>query len=507
MSGVAIPNAPGVYTNVQPPPYQVQGVPTDIIGFVGIASWGPKNVPMTLGNMADAIRTFGPMQNALMDIVTSVYLAMQEGANAFLGVRVTDGTDTAASVELMDTATTPAEGALLTALYTGTVGNTITAAITVGSVSGTYTLTITRAGYTPEVFGNIGGTGSAFWQNLVTAVTQGTASRGPSSIVTASLPSTQSTSAPNVTTTYTLAGGTNGNASVTATTQVGTPSAPKTGMYALSGTEAAYVVLCDNDDASTFVTIDAFAKANNMYGMGSGPSGQYTNSSAAVNFFSATGVADYNFKFALGDWGWFQDNYNNVQRLVTPLAAFAGRLAVLPPNASGLSKPIRAFFATQSSMAGYRYDKDEIALYRTNGIDLIAFRKRSGRNVLVIGNGINTSSNPTTQDDSYTRLTNYLAATFTLAGEYYEGGVQTPKFWADEEGSLSDFLSNLSNPPAGIDPVIAGYDVLIDAATNPQSETSLGLNNGSISVQYFGIAVKVIFTFTGGSSVVISNAA
>jgi hypothetical protein len=35
--------------------------------------------------MADAIRTFGPMQNALMDIVTSVYLAMQEGANAFLG--------------------------------------------------------------------------------------------------------------------------------------------------------------------------------------------------------------------------------------------------------------------------------------------------------------------------------------------------------------------------------------------------------------------------------------
>lgn len=244
-----------------------------------------------------------------------------------------------------------------------------------------------------------------------------------------------------------------------------------------------------------------------MYGMGSGPSGQYTNSSSAVNFFSSTGVSDYNFKFALGDWGWFQDNYNNVQRLVSPLAAYAGRLSVLLPNASGLNKPIAAFFATQSSMAGYRYDKTEIALYRTNGIDLIRFKKRSGRNVLVIGNGINTSSNPTIQDDSYTRLTNYLAATFNLAGEYYEGGVQTPKFWADEEGTLSDFLSNLSTPRPGIDPVISGYDVVIDAANNPQSETSIGLNNGSISVQYFGIAVKVIFTFTGGSSVVISNAA
>lgn len=508
MSGINIPNAPGVYENIQPPPFQVQGVPTDIIGFVGIASWGPSNVPMSVGNMADQIRIFGPMQNALMDIATSVFVAMQQGANAFLNVRVTDGTDAKATVNLMDTASTPAEGLALTALYSGTVGNTITASIVNGTASGTYTLTIQRAGYTAEVFNNIAGSGSALWQALVNSVNQGTASRGPSSIVVAALPATQSASPPNVVTTYNLAGGTNGNSSVTATTQVGTPSGPKSGMYALNGTEAAYVVLCDNDTASTFTTIDAFAKANNMYGMGCGTPGQYSDSTSAVSFFSATGVADYNMKFCLGDWHYFSDPYNNIpQRMVSPLAAFAGRLAVLGPQQSGLNKSISGITSTESSLANYRYDKTEIALYRTNGIDLIAFQKISGRNRLKIANGINSSSNPTIIDDSYTRLTNYLANTFSLVGQYYEGGVQTPKFWADEEASLGDFLSGLSNPPAGNEQVIAAYDVLIDKTNNPQSETSFGLNNGSISVQYFGIAVKIIFTFTGGASVVISNQA
>lgn len=505
MSGINIPNAPGVYENIQPPPFQVQGVPTDIIGFVGTASWGPVNVPMTVGGMGDQLRIFGPMLNALMDIATSVFLSMKQGANQFLNVRVTDGTDTKATIDLMDTATTPAEGMALTALYSGTVGNTITASIVSGSVAGTYTLTIQRSGYNAEVFGNIPGTGSALWQNLVTAVNQGTVSRGPSSIVVASLPTTQSVATPNITTSYTLAGGTNGNSSVTATTQVGTPANPKSGMYALSGTEASLVVLCDNDTASTFTTLDSFAKSHNMYAFGCGPSGQYTNSATTVTFFGATGVADYNIKFALGDWHYFFDPYNNIQRLVSPLAAFAGRLAVLGPQESGLNKTISGIIATESSLAGYRYDKSEIALYRTNGIDLIAFRKISGRNRLKIANGINSSSNPTIQDDSYTRLTNYLANTFNLAGDYYEGGVQTPKFWADEEATLDDFLSRLRNPPPGINPVIADYQVIVDAVNNPQSETALGLNNGSIEVQYFGIAVKIIFTFTGGASVVISN--
>lgn len=507
MSGINIPNAPGVYENILPPPFQVQGVPTDIIGFVGTGTWGPVNVPMTVGSISDQLRIFGPMQNVLMDLATSVFLAMKQGANAFLNVRVTDGTDTKATIDLMDVSTTPAEGMALTALYSGTVGNTITASIVAGTATGTYTLTIQRSGYNAEVFNNIAGSGSALWQNLVNAVNQGTSSRGPSSIVSASLPATQSTAAPNTTTSYTLSGGTNGNATVSATTQVGTPSGPKSGMYAMSGTEASIIVLCDNDTATTFTTLDAFAKANNMYAFGSGPSGQYTNSATAVTFFGTTGVADYNIKFVLGDWHYFFDPYNNIQRLVSPLAAIAGRLAILGPQESGLNKNISGIIATESSMAGYRYDKSEIALYRTNGIDLVAFQKVSGRNRLKIANGINSSSNPTIQDDSYTRLTNYLANTFTLVGEYYEGGVQTPKFWADEEASLDDFLSGLRTPPAGVPPVIADYQVIVDATNNPQSETALGLNNGSIEVQYFGIAVKIIFTFTGGASVVISNKA
>ena len=508
MSSVVLPNAPGVYTNVEPPPFQIVGTPTNIIGYVGTASWGPVNSPVNIGGMKQQISVFGPMLNALMDLGTSVFISILQKASQFVCVRVTDGTDTKATVDLMDTATpTPAEGALLTALYSGAVGNTITAAITSGSVTGTFTLTITRAGFTPEVFTNISGTGSAFWQNLVNAVNSGTISRGPSQLVVASLPTTLSVSPPNDTTIYSLIGGTNGNSTVTATTLVGTPASPRSGMYALSGTEASIVVLCDNYTATTFPAIEAFCIANNMYGFVSGTSGQTANNvTANVTFFSATGVASHQIKFLAGDWCFFSDPYNNIpMRMVTPLAFAAAREATLGPEQSGLNKQIVGIIATQSTLANQRYDKSDMATYRTAGIDAIVKPISRGK-VFGLGNGINSSSNPAIIDDSYTRMTNFLATTFNLAGGQFEGGVQTPSFWADEEAAVSDFLSQLRTPAAP-PAVISDYSVTADATNNTPTEVTEGLNNIYVQVQYFGIAVKVIFTLQAGSNVVISHAA
>jgi hypothetical protein len=44
------------------------------------------------------------MQNRKYDLLTQVALAVLEGANAFVGVRVTDGTDVAASATSRPTA-------------------------------------------------------------------------------------------------------------------------------------------------------------------------------------------------------------------------------------------------------------------------------------------------------------------------------------------------------------------------------------------------------------------
>jgi hypothetical protein len=88
---------------------------------------------------------------------TQVATAVQQGAANFRCVRVTDGTDTAAAFEV------PSTSFVLTALYTGTLGNQITVALGTGSKARTWRLTVVLPEMTPEVYDNIGGAGTSFW--------------------------------------------------------------------------------------------------------------------------------------------------------------------------------------------------------------------------------------------------------------------------------------------------------------------------------------------------------
>ena len=181
---------PDLYVEIVPPQTLVlNGVPTDIIGVVGTATWGPVDQPAIIGTMADYVSAFGSLQPRKYDMGTQVATAIQQGAQNFRCVRVTDGTDTAAQLGLFYTGT---NGPLvLTALYTGSFGNQITGAIMPGSQAGTWQITLSLPGFTPEVFNNIAGTGAAFWQNVVNAINLGQGSlRGPSQIVVASLGNT-----------------------------------------------------------------------------------------------------------------------------------------------------------------------------------------------------------------------------------------------------------------------------------------------------------------------------
>lgn len=179
---------PGVTVQIVPPNPLLNGVPTDIIGNVGVASWGPKNAPTIIGSPAQLVSTFGPPLNRKYDLPTSTWLGMQQGANHFVCVRVTDGSDAPASANLVDQSS--AIGAVLTSIYTGSYPNAnagnCKATLSQGSTTSTWKLTIYFANGIPEVFDNIGGTGAAFWSNLVNAVNLGQNSlRGPSQLCTA----------------------------------------------------------------------------------------------------------------------------------------------------------------------------------------------------------------------------------------------------------------------------------------------------------------------------------
>lgn len=90
---------PDLYIQIVPPSVRLlNGVPTNVAGLVGTATWGPVNSPVPFSTYDDYVRLFGPLQARKYDMGTIVAAAVLQGnAIQFRGVRVTDGTDAAAS--------------------------------------------------------------------------------------------------------------------------------------------------------------------------------------------------------------------------------------------------------------------------------------------------------------------------------------------------------------------------------------------------------------------------
>ena len=172
--GAVRPNYPGAFVVEILPTSPASPIQTNLIGNVGGASWGVVNAPVYSGSLNEAISQFGFPQTGAFDLMTTVYAEQSVGANNFVNVRVTDGTDLAADIDVVDTTIAPVIGMKLTAKYTGSAGNTLLATVAQGSNStvGTPTFKITiqfPAGSISnafEVFDNIGGTGLALWQNI-----------------------------------------------------------------------------------------------------------------------------------------------------------------------------------------------------------------------------------------------------------------------------------------------------------------------------------------------------
>jgi hypothetical protein len=185
LSAIGVPN---VYVQITPPSPLLNGVPTNIVAAVGTASWGPVNAQRIVGSLQQGFNIFGPPINRKYDLMTGLYAAMQQNANNFVCVRVTDGTDTAASAILL--ADPSGTGVVLTSKYTGSYPNSgsgnCKATLSQGSTLSTYKLSIYFANGLPEVFDNIGGSGAEFWSNLADAVNLGqNQMRGPSQLCTA----------------------------------------------------------------------------------------------------------------------------------------------------------------------------------------------------------------------------------------------------------------------------------------------------------------------------------
>ena len=142
---------PGVYVDIVPPQPFLTGVPTNMVGLVGAASWGPLNAPVVFSGPDSCSVIFGTPIIRKYDLPTYVWAASNVGnAIGYYGVRVSDGTDTAATAAIQTSAMT------LTAKYTGALGNTIKFQLVSGSAAGSIMAVVSFAGRPPEQFNNIG---------------------------------------------------------------------------------------------------------------------------------------------------------------------------------------------------------------------------------------------------------------------------------------------------------------------------------------------------------------
>ncbi len=494
---------PDLYVQIVPPQNLViNGVPTNVVGVVGTASWGPVGEPVIVGSMSDYAAVFGPVLARKHDMGTMVATAVQQGAADFRCVRATDGTDTAAAFQI------PTTGFVLTALYTGSRGKLIAVALAPGSKAGSWRFTITLPGLVPEVYDNITGTGAAFWQAVADAINNGLGpQRGPSQIVVAN-PGATAIAPLNFVWDFSTGPGGSDGAGVSATHLVGVDTVPRRGMYALRGQRCSLALLADSDATAQWTTQAAFGLSEGIYMILAGAAGQ--GISAAVASKAAAGLDTYACKLMLGDWMWWNDQANATLRLVSPLGFVAGRLANLSPEQSSLNKPLFGVVGTQRSGSpgsGQRgtWSTAELSAMLTAGIDVIANPQPGGAFWGVRG-GHNSSSNAATNGDNYTRMTNFIAASLAAGMGQYVGQVINQDLFRRIRAMQLSFLQNmLGQGLLGSRDGALPFSVICDAGNNPLSRTGLGYVQSDAQVQYQAINEKFIVNLEGGQTVAVTR--
>jgi phage tail sheath protein FI len=493
-AALSVPNA--LIQIVPPTTNYINGVPTGILGIVGGASWGPVNSPVIVGSYDQAVREFGPINNRKFDLLTAVLIAAQQGANNFRLVRATSGNDTAATIVVQTTCIT------FTALYTGAFGNSLQVTVGPGSAKHQASrVVVSLPGHTPEVFDNIAGSGNARWLAIADAINNGQSDqRGPSKLIVAT--AGVGTTAP-ADATYTLAGGTDGNNTLTANSLLGSDATPRTGMYALRSTGADIVMLADCDDSTAWAAQVAYGLSEGSYMIMVGPSGDTIAN--AVTTVTTAGIDSYAAKLLHGDWCYFRDQRNNKTRLVSPQAFVAGLLANLSPEQSSLNKKVQGLVGTQKSSANQVYSDAELQVLGLNGIDLITIPAPGGA-YFAPRFGRNSSTDPMVHGDSYTRLTNFIARSLNVTMGRFIGKLQTAAVRREAQGTLSAFLQDLADQGLiGNADGTTPFSVQINDANNPPSRVALGYMQADVKVQYLGVVEYFIVNVEGGTSVTVTR--
>lgn len=612
---------PGVYGDIILPSPFIVGTATNIMGLVGVASWGPVNSMVYFSAVTDGAVALGRPTIRKYDIMSYVEAATQVGgAIGFGAVRVTDGTDLASSAIIDTVAPVAAAGSILfsvnpapgshitlgtttwtfvssaatgtqtniqgtlagtlsqlqgdltasidaqvalanyaintstltitykvagvggnafaiasnvsgssasgafltggaattqgltiTALYSGSLGNAVQFSIQKGSAANSVMAIVAFPGLPPEQFNNITGSGNQLWINIAAAINGGNATHSSQSRFVLATAGAR-TSAPTLGVTTILSGGTDGASGVADADLVGTDVLPRKGMFVFRGSLVTDFTLCDTDDHSTWALQSSFALEELMTPVFATQSGD-TIANALATVLNSGNDTPWSWCI-LGDWPYFYDANNGVNRSVSPAAFGIGILGNLSPQQSPLNKRLQGITATQRSQMGLPYSDIELSEINTGRLDVIIPPANSwGGFYFSFGSGRNMSSNTAANGIEYTRMTNFLMRTAkSKAAGSIVGRLQSvqpnDQTRSDAKALFDGFSAQLASPQVGLgingQGMIDQWAVQCDLNNNPPALQALGYLFLYWQVRYLNVVRYFVVKFMGGGNVVVN---
>ena len=484
------------------------GPNTNLVAIVGGASWGPLNTPVAFNDQPSAFAAFG---NATQDVHSLVSEAVNGAiplCSSLLGSRVSDGTDAAATLLLLDT---PSGGTVLTltAVYTGSYANGASAVVQLTGGNETtspgipiYQITVFFPNANPAVYsgivgGNSGGYVAATFKANAIAAINGTApnslpnpwftaAAGGSSLVPAKV-------TPNL-----ASGGLDGASGLTTSYLIGTDGeVGRTGIYALrtlvgGGT----VIVAALTDPTVGSTLAEFAQEESCIAGLAFPSGTPTTTAVSTR---ATDNLSSPFLFLVMDWDYVYDPVAGALRLISPLGKAAGVVASAPAYQYPGNQPVNGVpnIVGTERTAGQPLSFSEQGLRQTNGL-LYVYRPIPRGSVFGFPHGM-MSDGVTLMSD--TRMLNFIALSLeTILGPFVGAMVSTnpkdPTIMQATSAMLA-FFENLSGPTQ---PQIANYSIV---PKNTVTTIEQGQLIFAVSVQTLSAAKYVIAALQVGNTVQI----
>lgn len=500
------PGASGLYFEVIPPTPTPSPAATNIIGGIGCGSWGPLNKALLSGSPEQSAYYWGGLSAASLtdpfDIATFNELAFLQVQNktgiGIWNVRVSDGTDTQAEVDLLDTTSgTALVGATIKGKWTGVRGNELKGEIKPGAVTNTHTFTVLPfTGGFPEIYENIPSNGAGvFWSNLKTALENGWQNRGPSELVV--ITDVSATAIAPAEGVFSLSGGTDGRAGVTKAELIGQDAvSPRTGAHALIGLSPIVTIFAIGGLADTSIKsdLDTIVAKGGTLSAFSAPLG--TSSDAALTTKKSIG-ADNPKLTMMKDFVRFYDRVNKQYRLVPPTAAFCGLIGTLGPHESPGNKQIYGIVGTERSDLP-DYTNIEAGQLENGGVNFICKPIPRG-DVFGVRHGQNTSSNSGNNAFENARMENFIINTLNLSLGKYVHEPQSKKASDPVRKSVRDNLNSTlaSLEEAGI---IDGFEVQCDLKNNPVTEIKKRFLRAKVRVDYLDTIRWFVVTYDGNAN-------